>query len=107
MGRPVDVLLGIQAYVCRHTGEEDMVGGAQVGDGHGLPLQVADGANLCGPEHLEAAHMDTPPQDNRVPRVYVHEEWRHKRHADLRLASGEDSVLIAPFCLNISHLSEP
>src|SRR2546422_4213506 len=107
MGRPVDVLLGIQAYVCHHTGEEDMVGGAQVGDGHGLPLQVADGANLFGPEQLEAANMDTPQQDYRVPRVHVYDEWRNKRHADLRLARGEDSVLIAPFCLNVSHISEP
>src|SRR5262249_24448676 len=50
MRDPGDVLLGIQSHIGGHTGEEDIVGGAQVGDGHSLPLQVADGADLCGPE---------------------------------------------------------
>ena len=64
-------LLGIQAHVGHHAGEEDVVGGAQVGHGHGLPLQVADRADLIGPEQLEAANVAPRQEDDRVPRVHV------------------------------------
>ena len=61
----------------------------ELGHGDGLPLQVADRADLLGPEQLEAADV-APRQDNDwVPRVHPNDDRRGEVHVDVSLARGQ------------------
>ena len=68
-GDPVDVLAGIQADIRQNAGEEDMLGRPTRCHGDGLPLEVADRADVVGSEQLEAADVETrKDHDSDLPR---------------------------------------
>src|SRR5919108_329205 len=106
MRDPVDIPPGIQAHICHHTGEEGVIRATYLGDGHSLPLQVPDGANLLPPDQLEAAYVGTCQDDQRVPRVEPGEERSNEVQDDIDLASEQGLREQLAFRLNVMHLGE-
>jgi hypothetical protein len=86
---PVDVLLGVQADILRHTGDEQMVGAPQLGDGDGFPLQIPNGPHPLGPEHFRAADMHPAQKDDGGSDVDLHNKRRDKCHADINGTGGQ------------------
>src|SRR6266851_6707293 len=75
---PADVFLGIQTHVRRHAREEDVLARSQRLDPHGLPLQVANGADSIRPKQLEAPRVDARQHDDRISLVDANDEWPAK-----------------------------
>src|SRR5438132_3297788 len=108
MRNPGDVLLGIQPHIRDHAGEEDVVGGSNLGYGDRLPLQVADGADALRPEKLPAADMNSRQDDDQVPRVHLKKKRPAELQGEVDLTGGESRLLggTALF-LDVVHLGEP
>ncbi len=102
-----DVLPGVQADVGRHAGEKDVPGAIPEGHGHGLPLEVADGADRVGREEFEAADVDPARMTIGSP-ASSHEERPAEVPIEIRVAGGEGRLDIdrAPLS-DILHLGEP
>src|SRR2546427_8424028 len=63
---PVDVLVGIQAHVRRHAGEERVGTGVQRGHRDRPSLEVADRSDTIGAQQFEAADVLASQDDDRV-----------------------------------------
>ena len=88
----VDVLPGIKPDVRSHGGDERVVGRAQGGHGHGLPLEVTDCPHAVRPKQLVASDVNPGQKDDRLPRVDLDDERGSEGHADLGLARAEGLV---------------
>ena len=80
---PVDVFAGVEAHVCRHAGQEDVLARLERLHGHGLSLQVADRAHLIASEQLETSEVDAGQHDNRVTCVDADDERAGERHREV------------------------
>ena len=67
-----------------------MGGRAQrLGQGHGFPLQVADGADPVGPEQLVAADVQAGQEQERVARVEAGGGQASRVEVEVEVAGGE------------------
>src|SRR5262245_33785940 len=107
MGDPVHVLLGVQAHIRYHAGEEDVIGAASLGHGDGLPLQVADRADSVGPKQLEAADVAPRQHDDLVPRFHWDKERPDEVHGDVDLAGSYRLREQFSTYLDVLCISEP
>ena len=84
-----------------------MLGAAQFGHGHGLPLQVADGAHPLGPDHLEAADVAPREDDDGVPCIHPDEERPDEVQDDVDLAGSQGWREKVPGHLDVLDIGEP
>src|SRR5947207_1186994 len=66
-----------------------MIGVAEAGDGHGLPLQVAGGTDLLGADQLDAAAVPSREDQDRGPRVYTSDARSPEGTFEVRLAGSQ------------------
>src|SRR4029434_6456257 len=92
MDSPVDVFLGIEADILRHTRSKEVVRAPKLGDGDGLPLEVADGSHPVRPEEFIAANMHTSQEDNWGSCVNLNDERWGECHGDI--SCTRDQLLV-------------
>jgi hypothetical protein len=95
----VDILMGVQAHVGRHAGEEDVLGAPQLDHRHGLALEVSDRADTVGPEQLEATDVDAGENDERIAGIDPDDDGTAVVHADVSLTCRQCHHARAPTCL--------
>ena len=89
MDREVHVLLRVQPDVRHRAGQKDMTARPQLGDTDRLAFQIADCADLLGPEQLEAADVSRSDEQNGSPRVHLNEEGAHTADSHRNLPRGQ------------------
>src|SRR5438132_12580252 len=86
---PVDVLVGIQAHVRRHAGEERVGTGVQRGHRDRPSLEVADRSDTIGAQQFEAADVLASQDDDRVSCLDSQDHRRREVPTDISLARSE------------------
>jgi hypothetical protein len=107
MDDPVDVLAWVHAHIGQNAGEEHVIGATQLGDGDGLPLQIANRADVVGPKQLEAADVGPREDDEGVSSLQAGEKWSGEVQCDVNLPSAHglrEQFLPRP---DVLHVREP
>src|SRR4029434_4150046 len=108
MRNDVEVLARVQAHIRHHTGKKDVPAGIQRGDGDGLSLQIANGADRVRPKQFEAADVEPREDDDGVPCLQPEEERRGKVPIEVGFAGSEGCLDVGgPRFLEVVYLGEP
>jgi hypothetical protein len=86
---PGNVGPGVEADLRQHAGRENMARGAQLGDGHGLALQIPDRLDSVIAEQLKAADVGSGQDNDGIAGLDLQDEGAGEMHADVGLA-GRD-----------------
>lgn len=104
---PVDVLVGIQAHVRRHAGEERVGTGVQRGHRDRPSLEVADRSDTIGAQQFEAADVLASQDDDRVSCLDSQDHRRREVPTDISLARSERLLdPDGPCCRSVLHVGE-
>jgi hypothetical protein len=104
----MDVFIGVQPHIGHHACQVDVLAGAPLWHGHGLPLQVTDRPHALRPKQLETADMDARQHDNGIARVHADNERGGEAQAEVGVARGEGLREAGSFHgLDVLDLGEP
>ena len=104
----MDVPVRVQAHVCHHARQEDVLARAESLDTDRLALEVAHGADPFGAEQDKAADVNSREHEDRIPGIYLHHKRRDEVEGDVGLPGREGLGRLDPRrCAKVLHVGEP